>query len=54
MTTKVFTAQLSDQMAEKIDQEEYYRLTMEALDDVDKGNVIDHKHIQDWAAKLRS
>lgn len=30
-------------------EEEYYRMTLEALDDVDAGRVIDHQPMQAWA-----
>ena len=33
-------------------EEERYRLTLEALADVDKGNVIDHQSVQLWADSL--
>ncbi len=33
-------------------EEERYRLTLEALADVDKGNVIDHQSVQTWADSL--
>jgi predicted transcriptional regulator len=36
-----------------IDQEEERRrMTLEALDDVDAGRVIDHQAVQDWTASL--
>ncbi len=36
-----------------IDQEEArHRLTLEALTDVDAGNVIGHRAVQDWADSL--
>jgi len=36
-----------------VDQEEERRfLTLEALDDVDVGRVIDHQAVQAWAASL--
>ena len=36
-----------------IDQEENHRqLTLEALEDVDAGRVIDHQAVQAWAASL--
>jgi len=35
-------------------EEERYRLTLEALVDVDKGNVIDHQSVQAWADSLAS
>ena len=34
------------------DESEYYRLTLEALADVDAGHVIPHQAIQAWAATL--
>lgn len=38
-----------------IDQEEERRqLTLEALTDVDTGQVIDHQSVQAWAASLES
>ena len=33
-------------------EEERYRLTLEALTDVDTGNVFDHQAVQAWAASL--
>ncbi len=33
-------------------EEERYRLTLEALADVDAGNVIDHQKVQAWADSL--
>lgn len=33
-------------------EEERHRLTLEALADVDKGNVIDHQSVQAWADSL--
>ena len=33
-------------------QEEYSRLTCEALADVDSGSVIDHQSVQAWAESL--
>jgi predicted transcriptional regulator len=33
-------------------EEEYARLTREALADVDAGRVIDHQAVQDWADSL--
>lgn len=35
-------------------EEERRRLTLEALADVDAGNVIDHQAVQDWADSLDS
>jgi len=35
-------------------EEERRRLTLEAMTDVDKGNVIDHKSVQAWAESLDS
>ena len=40
-------------LAAWVDQEEErHRLTLEALDDVDAGRVIDHRAIQAWADSL--
>jgi len=40
-------------LAAWIDQEEErQRLTLEAMTDVDKGNVIDHQSVQAWAESL--
>jgi len=40
-------------LAAWVDQEEErHRLTLEALTDVDKGNVIDHQSVQAWADSL--
>lgn len=33
-------------------QEERYRLTLEALDDVDRGAVVDHSTVEEWARGL--
>lgn len=33
-------------------EEERHKMTLEALDDVDAGHVIDHQAVQDWAASL--
>jgi hypothetical protein len=33
-------------------EEERYRLTLEALSDVESGNVIDHQSVQAWADSL--
>ena len=33
-------------------EEERQRLTLEAMADVDKGNVIDHQSVQAWADSL--
>lgn len=33
-------------------QEERYRLTLEALSDVDTGSVVDHQVIEDWIRGL--
>jgi hypothetical protein len=33
-------------------EEECRRLTLEALDDVDAGRVIDHQTVQEWAESL--
>ena len=78
MTTKVLTAHVPLDLAEKVDQmavrlersrgwimkqaltawidqeEERRRLTMEALADVDAGQVIDHQAVQAWADSLES
>ncbi len=35
-------------------EEERHRLTLEAMTDVDKGNVIDHKSVQAWAESLET
>ena len=35
-------------------EEERRRLTLEALAEVDNGNVIDHRAVQEWAASLDS
>lgn len=77
MSTKVITAHVPLQLAEKVDQmaarlecsrgwiikqvlnawiaqeEERSKLTMEALADVDAGQVIDHQSFQTCAAKVR-
>lgn len=34
------------------EEEERHRLTLEALDDVDSGKVIQHSSVQAWAASL--
>lgn len=40
-------------LAAWVDQEEErYRMTLEALEDVDTGRVIDHRAIQAWADSL--
>ena len=76
METRVLTAHVPLQLAEKVDQlaerlerprgwivkqalwawveqeEERRRLTLEALADVDAGNVIDHRAVQAWADSL--
>ena len=40
-------------LAAWVDQEEErHRLTLEALADVDNGNVIDHQAVQAWADSL--
>ncbi len=42
-------------LAAWVDQEEERRrLTLEALTDVDKGNVIDHQSVQAWAESLNA
>lgn len=33
-------------------EEERQRLTIEAIDDVDAGRVIDHRAVQEWADSL--
>ncbi|KAA8596562.1 CopG family ribbon-helix-helix protein [Vibrio sp. 10N.261.49.A5] len=35
-------------------EEERYKLTIEALADVDNGRVIDHRSVQAWAESLGS
>lgn len=35
-------------------EEERYRLTIEGLQDVDAGRVVDHKAVQAWADSLDS
>ena len=35
-------------------EEERYRLTLEALADVDAGNLVDHQQVQAWANSLDS
>ena len=35
-------------------EEERRRLTLEALDDVDAGRVVDHSVIEAWAAQLNA
>ena len=76
MSTKVLTAHVPLQLAEKIDQiaarlersrgwivkqalsawisqeEERRKLTLEALADVESGDVIDHQTIKSWAESL--
>lgn len=78
MNTRVITAHVPIQLAEKVDQlaqklersrgwiikqalsawvdqeEERRKLTLEALADVDEGNVIDHQSVQAWADSLDS
>jgi predicted transcriptional regulator len=40
-------------LAAWVDQEEErHRMTLQALDDVDAGRVIDHQAIQEWADSL--
>ncbi len=40
-------------LAAWVDQEEErHRLTLEALADIDSGNVIDHQTVQAWAESL--
>ena len=38
--------------AAQVDAEQYSKLTREALNDVDAGNVIDHQSVQAWAESL--
>jgi len=76
--TKVVTAHIPEDLAEKVDQlaerlerprgwivkqalsawveqeKERHQLTLEALADVDAGNVIDHQAVQAWADSLNS
>ncbi len=76
MSTKVITAHVPVELADKVDQiaarldrsrgwivkqaladwlgqeEERRRLTLEALEDVDTGQVIDHQAVQAWANSL--
>jgi predicted transcriptional regulator len=33
-------------------QEERHRLTIEALDDVDRGAIVDHSAVEEWARSL--
>ena len=33
-------------------EEERRRMTLDALADVDAGNIVDHKKVQNWAARL--
>lgn len=33
-------------------EEERYRMTLEALEDVDAGRTVDHAEIEDWASRL--
>ena len=52
--TKILTVHIPLALAEKVDviaarEEERYRLTLEALADVDAGRVIDHRAVQAWA-----
>ena len=47
MTTKVLTAWIAQ-------EEERRRFTLEALADVDAGQVIDHQAVQAWADSLES
>ena len=35
-------------------EEERYRLTLEALAEVDAGNLVDHQKVQEWAKSLDS
>jgi len=51
--TKIFTAHIPIQLAERVDQMAA-RLTQEALADVDAGNVIDHQVVQAWAESLNT
>ncbi len=39
---------------EKVREEERQRLTLEALADVDAGNVINHQAVQAWANSLNT
>lgn len=40
-------------LAAWVDQEEErHRMTLEALEDVDSGRLIDHQAVQDWADSL--
>ncbi len=42
-------------LAAWVDQEEErHRLTLEAMIDVDEGNVIDHQSVQAWAESLNT
>ncbi len=42
-------------LAAWVDQEEErHRLTLEALADIDRGDVIDHQAVQAWAESLES
>lgn len=59
MRTKVLTAQVALSRAKKIDElaarlADRHQMTLEALADVDKGNVIDHQAVQSWADSLES
>lgn len=37
-----------------MEEEERHKLTVEALADVDNGQVIDHRSVQAWAESLES
>ncbi|HEB94576.1 MAG TPA: CopG family transcriptional regulator [Gammaproteobacteria bacterium] len=69
METKVVSAHIPLPLAEKVkdlaqrlerskawvdQEEERHRLTLEALADVDSGNVIEHQTVQVWAESLDS
>lgn len=41
-----------DSKAVILQEEELYRLTLEALDDVDKGRLISHQSVRVWANSL--
>ena len=41
-----------DSKAVILREEEHYRLTLEALDDVDNGRLIDHQAVVDWVDSL--
>ncbi len=76
METRVLTAHVPAQLAEKVDElanrlersrgwivkqalanwieleEERRRLTLEAMVDVDEGNVVDQEEVEKWASSL--